>query len=75
MVDGHASAADICERLRRLMFKRARARARVRARDSRARVCTDVPNTNDAGLGHREGSRGAPAGAGAAPDEDNASLL
>jgi len=47
--------------------------ARARERGIRARVCADVPNTNDAG--HREGSRGAPAAAGAAPDEDNARFL
>lgn len=63
MADGRASAADICERLRRLMP------ARVGIRTG-ARVCANVPNTNDAG--HREGSRGAQTGAGAAPDEDNA---
>lgn len=68
-MDGHASAADICERLRRLM----RPGAWVFARG--ARVCANVPNTNDAasvsrGLTRRSGR----AGAGAAPDEDNASL-
>lgn len=66
-MDGHASAADICERLRRLMS------ARVGIRTG-ARVCADVPNTNDAEAS-RELTRRSPAGAGAAPDEDNASLL
>lgn len=67
MADGHASAADICERLRRLMSAcvEIRTGARECARMFLIRMMLSIARA----------SRGVPAGAVAALDEDNASLL